>query len=348
MDFTYLLQKKSIYAATGSHAPILKRNSDTFIVKAVWSRSIKSAQQLAITLDCAAFSGEDELEALINDERNDIDAFIVALPLDVQPNVVIRLLKAGKHVLSEKPIGPTVEVAKQLIAEYNTLNIEKNNIIWSVAENFRYEQGIRKAAQLVKENEIGDIIMMNLTVKNPFQRDNPYLNTEWRNKPSWYGGFFVDAFVHAVAGVRSIIPYDVERVSAITSHRADYLPAPDTMVATVKWKNDIMGSISASYAADTFKYEFEVTGKGGTLVLQRSTTRAGYNLIITKGLGKSRTVQEEFFHFDGLDQEFLAFARSCTGGDRRDDNTPTEALKDLEFVEALLKSGKQNGSIVTL
>ena len=335
--------------ATNSHAPVLLRHVGTFATKAVWSRRGESAARLAAKLGCDAFSGEDDLAGLIS--RPDIDAFVVALPLDVQPELVIRLLGAGKHVLSEKPIAPTVAEASALVGEYRRIVRERHPaLVWSVAENFRYEPGIRKAASLVRRHEVGDVIMVNLTVKNPFPRDNPYLNTAWRKEPSWYGGLFVDAFVHAAAGLRSIVPDDVRQVSAITSHNAEHLPSPDTLVGQMLWDGGVTVSISASYACDTFKYEFEVTGSEGTILLRRSTIRPGYDLIVTKGMGRSEIVEDEFLEFEGLDNEFLAFAMSCRRGlgCDRDENTPEEALKDLELVQALLESGRQRGVTITL
>lgn len=331
--------------ATNSHAPVLLNNKDVFETKAVWSRTKASAAALATKLECVAVSGEEDLESLL--ARNDIDAFIVALPLDVQPDLVIRLLKAGKHVLSEKPIAPTVEKAKQVLTEFEALQRDHPSLIWSVAENFRYEAGVQKAAELVQSGAIGDVLLMNLVVRNPFRPDNPYLNTAWRQNPTWNGGLFMDAFIHAAAGVRAIIPGAIQHVSAVTSHRAEHLPGPDTLAGHVTWQSGVQGTISASYASDTFKYEFEITGRQGTVLLQRSTSQPGYNLIVTKGMGKATKSTEEFLSFEGLNNEFLAFAAACRG-QGSDKNTPLEALGDVELVEALLHSGVEGGAIVKL
>ncbi|CAB9496536.1 Uncharacterized oxidoreductase [Seminavis robusta] len=327
--------------ATNSHAPVLIKFKDVFDTKAVWSRTKESAEKLAPKLGCEALGGETELDSLM--ARQDIDAFVVALPLDVQPALVLRLLKAGKHVLSEKPIAPTVELAQQLVAEYQAIPEQQRQ--WSVAENFRYEPGIETVAEKIRTNEIGDILLLSLVVKNPFRHDNPYLNTAWRKEPSWYGGLFVDAFIHAAAAIRTMIPGELRQVSAVTSHRADHLPGPDTMAGHVQWENGVQGTITASYASDTFHYAFEVTGRQGTIVLQRSTKQPGYDLIVTKGMGKDTAVTTEFFKFQGLDKEFLAFAAACRKqGD--DKNTPQQALQDLKLVQALLESGKQGGAVV--
>lgn len=336
--------------ATNSHAPVLINHKGTvFDTKAVWSRRKKSAAILAQKLECDAFGGEDELEGLM--KRSDIDAFIVALPLDVQPDLVVRLLKAGKHVLSEKPIAPTAEKALQVLKVYKTLQQTNPSLVWSVAENFRYEPGIQKAAELVQSGTaIGDVVMVNLIVKNPFRPDNPYLNTSWRKEPSWYGGLFMDAFIHAAAGLRAIVPRDdnIAHVSAVTSHRASHLPAPDTLTGHITWGGNntnvgVQATISASYASDTFKYEFEITGTQGTVLLRRSTSQPGYDLIITKGMGKATQITEEFIEFQGLPNEFLGFAAACSGKSK-DINTPLEAFEDVRLVQALLESGKCGGT----
>jgi len=163
------------------------------------------------------------------------------------------------------------------------------------------------------------------------------LNTPWRKHPSWYGGLFIDAFVHASAGLRLVLG-SPKSVSATTSSQADYLPGVDTMVAQVQWLHDAMGVILVSYAAQKLKFELEVTGTKGTVTLQRSGS--GYKLLVNNE-------DEQEFGLSGIEAEFLAFAQACRGK-RRDSNTPLEALKDLEFVEACLQSGKDGGKTVYL
>lgn len=60
-------------------------------------------------------AGLDELLA-----RQDISAVIIVLPLTHQPDIVLKALKAGKHVLSEKPVAKDVESALNLIKTYES------------------------------------------------------------------------------------------------------------------------------------------------------------------------------------------------------------------------------------
>lgn len=77
-----------------------------------------------------------------------IKAVVIALPILVQPDFVKKALKAGKHVLSEKPIAKDVDTARALIKWFEEGGeIKKESVTWGVAENFRYLDSYRKAAE---------------------------------------------------------------------------------------------------------------------------------------------------------------------------------------------------------
>jgi predicted dehydrogenase len=85
--------------------------------------------------------------------RSDIAGVIIALPIQKQPEYIEAALKAGKHVFSEKPVGPDVESAKKLISWYRSI-AEKNKVTWAVAEQFRFLPkhvwGVQNARKLGK------------------------------------------------------------------------------------------------------------------------------------------------------------------------------------------------------
>lgn len=43
---------------------------------------------------------------------------MLALPITLQPSIIKQAFEAGKNVISEKPVAPTVEEGKQLIELY--------------------------------------------------------------------------------------------------------------------------------------------------------------------------------------------------------------------------------------
>ena len=143
--------------ATGTHAPLLRQRTDVFCCKAVWSRSEEKAKALAATFEggaCDAYADEEGLAAVL--AREDVGAVIICLPLDVQPEYVIKAFEAGKHVLSEKPIAATSSAGKAILDLYNT-RFKPQGLRWSVAENYRYEGGFVHGAEAAKE--IGYVVL---------------------------------------------------------------------------------------------------------------------------------------------------------------------------------------------
>lgn len=130
-----------------AYIPALKALSVRPTLKAIYSRSDESARTLAevahkelgLTDPPTLYHDADpnaSLDTLLN--RSDIDAVIVVLPITLQPAVIIKALKAGKHVLSEKPISPNVALGKQLIETYETVYKPKG-LVFRIAENFEAE-----------------------------------------------------------------------------------------------------------------------------------------------------------------------------------------------------------------
>ena len=89
-------------------------------LKAVYSRSLKSAQALNLKVDLYsddAGVGKTYHDLLL---REDFHSVIIALPILSQPEYIEAALAAGKHVLSEKPIAGDLKRAEALIKYYKS------------------------------------------------------------------------------------------------------------------------------------------------------------------------------------------------------------------------------------
>ncbi|MFA0698897.1 Gfo/Idh/MocA family protein, partial [Vibrio sp. 10N.222.49.C9] len=83
--------------------------SDSFTLQAVYSRKIENAKQFAEkhqASDCF-----DSLEALAN---SNVDAVYIASPNSLHAPQAIQMMKAGKHVIVEKPIASNFALAEQM------------------------------------------------------------------------------------------------------------------------------------------------------------------------------------------------------------------------------------------
>jgi predicted dehydrogenase len=120
--------------ACEEHLRALNALADRFEVVAIYSRRAANAAALAKTLPHPVDVYADITAVLA---RTDIDAVDIVLPIAVQPAVIEAALRAGKHVLSEKPAAPDVATGKRLLQTAAELT-RASGKVWMVAENFRY------------------------------------------------------------------------------------------------------------------------------------------------------------------------------------------------------------------
>ena len=80
---------------------------------------------------------------------------IIALPINVQPDFIKQALSAGKHVLAEKPLAPTVADGRALIDWYRS-NVDTTKVFFGIAEQFRYLNAFLYGAE--KARELGKVI----------------------------------------------------------------------------------------------------------------------------------------------------------------------------------------------
>jgi predicted dehydrogenase len=123
--------------AEAAYLPALKAITSDVTLHTIWSRSQSSAEKLhsaaaSLSSNIALEHGDDGLAKVLADKE--IDGVMIVLPITAQPDMVIKALEAGKHVLSEKPIGKDVKTAKALVEEYEK-RFQPKGLIWRVAES---------------------------------------------------------------------------------------------------------------------------------------------------------------------------------------------------------------------
>jgi predicted dehydrogenase len=83
---------------------------------------------------------------------SNVEAVAIATPVSTHFAIAIEALRAGKHVLIEKPMTTTSEQALQLIEE-----AEKRHLVLMVDHTFVYTGAVRKIHQIVNEGQLGQI-----------------------------------------------------------------------------------------------------------------------------------------------------------------------------------------------
>jgi len=267
--------------AKEAHLPALAHSSIKSLasLRAIYSRSLKSASDFAsearqelnlkedeVKVYCDE-DGNEGLDALLN--RQDIHSVIILLPIPVQPSIILKCLKAGKHVLSEKPVAPSVSAGLSLLKSASQIpDIQSGSLIWRVAENFETEPGYQFAGRLLSgdKNPIGTPVAFVLSALNDLRPSSKYYQTPWRTHPEYQGGFLLDGGVHSAAMLRTVLPKGSRpiRVSGWTGLVRKYLEPRDWMRVSVELGEDegeaSQGSNKGSKGTGSFALSFCAPG----------------------------------------------------------------------------------------
>ncbi|KAL5686606.1 hypothetical protein EMGR_002649 [Emarellia grisea] len=321
--------------AREEHLPAVQAAKD-FQLKAVYSRSLKSAQDLAsgttgvdlYSEDSGPGKGYADLLA-----RDDIAAVVIALPILVQPDFIRKALTAGKHVLSEKPIAKDIATARDLVQWYHA-NIDTRKTLWAVAENFRYMTKFLRTAEEVQK--LGRVKNFRVNFHALVSTDSKYFSKLYRLRSTshdYLGGFILDGGVHVVAALRLILGSNdpVATISAQSCLQQQHLPPLDTVNAVMKTKSGATGVLSLSFGSAFDDSVFEFDCEGGVVALNSDT-------LTIKGESN-----ELAFDGRGVSREVAVFATTIASGGSVDKRqSPEEALADLEIMEKMLTSARPN------
>src|SRR5206468_6124199 len=111
-----------------------------------------------------------DANALIADRR--IDAVVIVTPVSTHFDLAMQALRAGKHVLVEKPIAATSEQAARLVEE-----ADRRGLVLSVDHTFVYTGAVRKMKELVSSHVLGDIYYYDSVRVNLGDRKSTRLNS---------------------------------------------------------------------------------------------------------------------------------------------------------------------------
>ena len=147
------------------------------------------------------------LEDFLRDPE--LDAVAIATPVRTHYALALAALRAGKHVLIEKPMACTSQEARRLVDE-----AERRGRVLMVDHTFVYTGAVRKVRELVAAGELGQIHYYDSTRVNLglLQKD---INVVW------------DLAVHDLSILDFVLG---ERPAAIAATAASHVPgSPETM-----------------------------------------------------------------------------------------------------------------------
>lgn len=279
-------------------APVIKEWPDAQLI-AIASLHYEDAIKAAEQFNCNAYKTWEEVVNL-----PDLDVILVCTPPHVHAEISIKALKAGKHVLCEKPLSKTISEAEEMVKVANA-----SGLVLKCGFNHRHHPAIWNAKQIIDSGILG---------KTLFGRciygicGRPGYEKEWRANPEMAsGGHFIEQGSHVIDLFRWFLG-EITEIACMTSNL--YFKdqsLDDNGMAIFKTVSGTMASMHTSLTQWKNLFHFEVYCEDGyisveglgasydteKLIVGKREFSGPFNYSVTEYRGRDISWTEEWREF---------------------------------------------------
>lgn len=229
-------------------------------LRSVYSRNPKSSQAIADENGCAAYS---DLDAFLADPE--LDIVTIATPSGAHLDPALAAVRAGKHVICEKPLEITTARIDRMIAEG-----EKQGVTISGIFNRRFNPALLALKKAIDAGRFGQIAMADAYIK--WYRDQAYYDSgQWRG--TWKldgGGALMNQSIHAIDQLLYLAGPVKSVCGTVATLTHERIEVEDTAVAILEFASGARGVIQGSTACwskDGHSAEVAICGEKGSVFL---------------------------------------------------------------------------------
>jgi predicted dehydrogenase len=239
------------------HAEVLDELKDARLV-AVTSAGEATGRKLA---ERHRAKWHAELEGLLL--RPDVDVVLICTPSGLHPDQAVAAARAGKHVITEKPMAITLEGADQMIQA-----CQEADVTLSVIFQYRFNRDAVRLKRAVEAGFFGSPVLGNAFVH--WHRTQEYYEKgHWRG--TWAldgGGALMNQSIHAVDLLQWILG-PLESVCGYAETLSHNMEAEDTATAALRFADGALGTIQGTTSAHKdLPIRIEVKGTAGSATLE--------------------------------------------------------------------------------
>ncbi len=292
-------------------------------------RLYRSGHGAPLTGRLARLPVEHGLDAALG---HDARGVIVANPTALHLPVTLQALRAGCHVLLEKPIAHSLEGLDALVEQ----------AAWSrrilVGFQWRFHPGLRAVKRWLDEGRVGEVV-----------HARAYWG-EWL--PGWHpsedyrrgyaaradlGGGVLLTLCHPFDYLRFLLG-EVDSVSAESAHRSGLeLDVEDVALVTLRMRSGALASVALDYARRPAAHALRVTGRRGVIAWDgrsgvarlRSATGRGARVTPPPGFTRARLFRAQMRHW-----------LACVDGGARPACTLDDGMAALRVVVAAKQAAR--------
>lgn len=242
----------------GYHARAIRQTPGARLVGVV-SRSPEKGAEFARRHEVPVVAGTVEQIAL----DPNVHVVNVTTPSGAHLEPALAAIRAGKHVIVEKPLETTPARADQLIRA-----AEEHGVRLATIFQGRFGAGAQRVKAALDAGRFGRLVLGSAYVK--WHRTAEYYTTPW--KGTWGldgGGALMNQAIHAVDLLQWFMGLPVEVSGRITRRVHTGIEADDTTVATLVFPDGALGTLEATTATwPGWSRRIELCGEHGAVCLE--------------------------------------------------------------------------------
>src|SRR5690348_15338477 len=190
-----------------------------------------------------------------------LDAVCITTPSALHLMPALAAIRAGKHLMIEKPLDATVEGTDHILHEAEKAGVRVGSIFQA-----RFGDAARSLKAAIDAGRFGRMVLASCYVK--WNRTTEYY-TGWKGKLSEDGGgVIINQAIHGVDLLQWFAGMPVE-VFAWTTRRVHRIESEDTCVAALKFGSGAFGTIEGTTATwPGWARRVEICGEHGSAVME--------------------------------------------------------------------------------
>jgi phthalate 4,5-cis-dihydrodiol dehydrogenase len=199
-----------------------------------------------------------DYQALLADAN--VDTVVIATPHHIHTDIVLRALQAGKHILLEKPMAPTLQECQQI-----TDAVQATDLKFMVGHVNHFARAYQVAKQVVESGEVGEIVLGQAAVQKYWFES---YRRHWHLDRATGGGVWLTVGIHPLDRMTWLIDSPVRGVAAHFSTAFHDQAADDLGLVFLRYESGAAGSVvSTGYANGAPKHLTELTGTKGMMTI---------------------------------------------------------------------------------
>ena len=282
-------------------------------------------------VDSKNIYGYDNYDRLADNPA--IDVVYVVLPNSMHAEYTVRALKAGKHVLCEKPMANTPAECEQMIAAARAANRKL-----MIGYRLRYEPHNQALIAYAKDTADGPTRL--ILADAGFNIGDP---KQWRLRRNMAGGgSLMDIGIYALNAARYLTaeePVAVHAMMHSTPGDPRFAEVEENITFQLRFPSGILANCSSSYGVGVNR--FRVAKPRGSAELDPALSYTGLRMRMFRGGGVEERILPQRDHFaaemDHLSECILKGTEPLTPGE--------EGLKDLRVMMAIYEAAKSGKRI---